>query len=860
MKLTYCDLYTDEGLTSLHQAFLQTQPSENLLERAVALQTFLENAFGSNCHDDISDQIFAQNFRRQFVQRYALMQFGDGAPAPHPQNIPSWAHDVWKRFQNGENVENEARYAAWAARQPNPHPWLSHPLPREWEPYLLQASGTRADFSLADPGLSRDAAYKEAFYCIGCHKQSKDSCSKGMPGENPLGVQRTGCPLGQKISEMAVLTQQGQWLAALALAMINNPLIAGTGHRICTACMDACIYQKQDPVRIPGLESHLLQNLYKVPYGFEIYRLLTLWNPLSPQPLPLNPTGRHALVAGLGPAGMMISHGLLRQGHSVRAVDGLHIRTLPDALRTQELLRRLPDKKDPAWEKDGFGGVMTYGITARWDASHLLVLRLLLERHPRFELKGNIRLGSTTTIARLREVGFDHIALCLGAGAPSKPNPPLLKGSRFAHDFLMGLHLQRKPPKVELPCIVVGGGLTAVDAATEVLVWLRQQLGTDLPPNAVTLLYRRPLGQSPAWRLNADEVRAAAEEGVHIIDNMTPLATVCDNEGRVTGLHVKKADGEEIALPAKTVLLATGTDHHTLEEHDLPNPKNLNKHEFLIEKDISVLGDVHPYYRGSVVEAMASAKNALPIIHESIMTSSTTLSDIRTFWNNLGYTWHQPEAIGHKLWHIKIKAPEAARAFQPGQFFRISVRYHAPIPLTGAWVDGDDISMLMQETPFTQPLIDALNAGEYPGFMGPTGAPTHIPHNNKVQLVGSGFGHGALLPIAQRMKQQGCTITYIGEDDGTYTKWRPRIEEWVDACHWFTDMPPGLNPTDYTLIIGPPAFLKKLRQQTLPDESFACLTSSMQCMMKGLCGRCLTPVGQDTYVWACAEQDQPLKN
>ena len=46
--------------------------------------------------------------------------------------------------------------------------------------------------------------------------------------------------------------RDGYAVAALAIAVIDNPMIAGTGHRICNDCMKACIYQKQDPVDIPA--------------------------------------------------------------------------------------------------------------------------------------------------------------------------------------------------------------------------------------------------------------------------------------------------------------------------------------------------------------------------------------------------------------------------------------------------------------------------------------------------------------------------------------------------------------------------------------------------------------------------------
>ena len=79
----------------------------------------------------------------------------------------------------------------------------------------------------------------------------------------------------------------------------------GTGHRICNDCMKACIFQKQEPVNIPQIETRVLTEVLALPWGLEIYRLLTRWNPLNverPHARPYN--GKNVLVVGLGPAGL----------------------------------------------------------------------------------------------------------------------------------------------------------------------------------------------------------------------------------------------------------------------------------------------------------------------------------------------------------------------------------------------------------------------------------------------------------------------------------------------------------------------------------------------------------------------------
>src|SRR5439155_1463263 len=113
----------------------------------------------------------------------------------------------------------------------------------------------RDGFRLTDPRMSAREVRSEIDYCIYCHEREKDSCAKGFAEKdspryrkNPLGTPLTGCPLEERISEMHTAAREGDFLSALALVCIDNPMAPGTGHRICNDCMKACVYQKQDPV------------------------------------------------------------------------------------------------------------------------------------------------------------------------------------------------------------------------------------------------------------------------------------------------------------------------------------------------------------------------------------------------------------------------------------------------------------------------------------------------------------------------------------------------------------------------------------------------------------------------------------
>src|SRR5438093_3201256 len=302
----------------------------------------------------------------------------------------------------------------------------------------------RKGFVLTDPGTDLVGALDQANYCIWCHTQRKDSCSKGLrekpPADapqkvifkkSPFGVTLAGCPLEEKISEFHTLKSQGNALSALAVIVIDNPMVAVTGHRICNDCMKSCIYQKQEPVNIPQVETRTLKDVLELPWGFEIYSLLTRWNPLNfRRPLPLPATGRKVPIAGMGPAGFTLAHYLMNDGHAVVGIDGLKIEPLPaqfsgvNADGTRAKFEPIRDVKTLYESLDdrvmaGFGGVAEYGITVRWDKNFLKLARLLLERRTEFAMYGGVRFGGTVALEDALELGFDHVALAMGAGKPT---------------------------------------------------------------------------------------------------------------------------------------------------------------------------------------------------------------------------------------------------------------------------------------------------------------------------------------------------------------------------------------------------------------------------------------------------------
>src|SRR5258708_7364436 len=562
---------TDRALADKLTAARATPPaaaaeSELLIALAPHVEDFIAKLFRIEAeaqalaekHNELAP---LYSVKRQFVQRRALhkvkpaeLQQFDPAAAQFATEL-DFARKVSRWLQDepahAKELELAARYAAWAVTTPAgkarhaagvlfkaPQKLdfmrlvpVRTETARGFAEHRLEHLRHREGFALTDAGTDLVGALDEANYCIWCHEQNKDSCAKGLKEKAPaegfrktvFGVPLAGCPLEEKISEFHMVKARGQPLAALGIIAVDNPMMAATGHRICNDCMKSCIYQKQDPVDIPQAETRTLKDVLELPWGFEIYSLFTRWNPFDlRRPTPKAPTGRRVLIVGLGPAGFTLAHHLMNDGHTVVGIDGLKIEPLDPAISGVDPLghhvafapvKNISQLREPLDSRimAGFGGVAEYGITVRWDKNFLKLIRLLLERRRQFAMFGGVRFGGTLTIDEAFADGFDHIALCAGAGRPTVLEIPngFARGVRAASDFLMALQLTGAAKResianlqIRLPIVVIGGGLTAIDTATESLAYYAVQVEKFLQRYET-------LDEKPAW--NAEEKEIAGE-------------------------------------------------------------------------------------------------------------------------------------------------------------------------------------------------------------------------------------------------------------------------------------------------------------------------------------------------------------
>ena len=959
------------------------QRSELIVELAPHLEDFVGKLFGIDAelrelqvrHTELAP---LYSVKRKFVQRKlagrtieqaraidpiavtAELQAFINGPLTETSYVTNVAH--WLEAADGEwkaQLDLAADYATWATLTPEgkakhgdgvlfrlPHKLdMAHLVPIE-EAFIngtvqmslgAEHQRHRDGFHLTDPGADIVSALDQASYCIKCHNQGKDSCSTGLrekTGEfksSTFGVPLAGCPLEEKISEMNQVKGQGNPIGALAIVTIDNPMTAATGHRICNDCMKSCIFQKQDPVDIPQVETRTLKDVLELPWGFEIYSLLTRWNPLNVvQPLPRKPSGKKVLVVGLGPAGFTLSHHLMNDGHTVVAVDGLKIEPLPEHLcgvdafgkrHTFGPLRNIGDIYDRLDTRvmSGFGGVSEYGITVRWNKNFLKVVRLLLERRDQFTMFGSVRFGGTMTVDSAFEMGFDHISLCMGAGRPTviPMKNGLARGIRQSSDFLMALQLTGAAKtqslanlQVRMPIVVIGGGLTAIDTATESFAYyvvqvekfllryeeLAEVLGEAFvdeswtadesevaaeflahgrairaerataakegrPPHLIDLLnswggvtvaYRRRMIDAPSYTLNHEEVTKAMEEGIHFAECLTPEEVEIDPFGAASSLVLRKqkfdettgkflASDEMVTFPARTILIAAGTQPNTvLAREDEANVKIDGRYFQALDEEgqpakpersakpkvvrvlmslrpdgraISFFGDLHPSFAGNVVKAMGSAKQGYPVVSRMLArVSQSDVSDkklVATLNDGLRAVVHEVVRLTPNIVDVIVRSPIAARAFLPGQFYRFqnyeslairtggTVLSMEALALTGASVDMEKglLSMIVLEMGGSSDLCALLKPGDPVSLMGPTGMPTETPSQETVLLVGGGLGNAVLFSIGQKLRAVGSRVIYFAGYKKIIDRYKvEEIEKAADAITWCSDEAPGFTP------------------------------------------------------------------
>lgn len=328
----------------------------------------------------------------------------------------------------------------------------------------------------------------------------------------------TACPTGIDIPLFIRQIQTGMAEAA-ARTIFSQNILGGTCARVCpteTLCEGACVREAAEgkPVEIGRLQRHATDAL-----------MAKDGHPFHRAPA----TGFRVAVVGAGPAGLACAHRLALHGHDVVIFEA----------------------------REKAGGLNEYGIAAYKVPGSFAQDEVdwLLEIGG-ITVRTGVRLGRDLSLDELRS---DFDAVFLGIGLPGV-NALRVEGEATANvhdavDFIAGLRQTRDRSKIPVGrnVVVIGGGMTAVDAAVQ-----SKLLGAE----TVTIVYRRSRARMGA---SVHEQLHAVSKGVRIITGATPLRVLGDlkTEGvefvyTTDGKAGPQPGAETFTLPADQVFKAIG--------------------------------------------------------------------------------------------------------------------------------------------------------------------------------------------------------------------------------------------------------------------------------------------------------------
>jgi NADPH-dependent glutamate synthase beta subunit-like oxidoreductase len=694
--------------------------------------------------------------------------------------------------------------------------------------------------------------------CLVCHDRKKDSCRDGLKKDetlvkDDLGNVLNGCPLRQRISEMICLKQDNYHIGALMCAIIDNPLLPLTGEKICNDCQKSCILHNHSGIDIPLIESRILQNIIDLQNGREVYLMLAKFSKFIFTEKYLSFKGKNAFLAGAGPANLSLAYYLLQNDVNVVMVDNLN--------------EGFNEDKDSLEGRNcsGIGGVLEYGVTARWNKKNIdLAKELLLDLGLRFI--GGVKFGSQITSKNIIDYGFDLISIGLGCGMPKIPNniDKNIDGIMTANDLLYSLHINGKHRinndlllKIKPPVCVLGLGLTAVDVATEAQVIMNKLY----PGEKVSLIYSNELNKSKAYRINHYELQSAVDQGVMIIENQQLGFINKDENGRVSELKMRSGDEIDCA----TLILAIGTNQNISIAKNEDNFILLKNEMYKIDDDlftnncikncsIIVVGDANYNYSGSVVKALASGRDCLEVVNKALQKRTKNLIDIDDFCNKFTSIIEEKITYQDRFILLKIKSEFIVKNSKIGNLVKISIdrddlSYHS-IPATIIDKSTNSFSVIIECIGDNTSKLKKLEINDSISVSGPSGRDMDFTNfSNKLLIISEGRGVIPSLFFAKHLNFLNKSSDIIAIHSCVNNSLINEICKGdcssislFDYQEFVLNDISNYQVEEIILIITKKYFNEILQKvkESFPQKKIHLLSIDveMNCMLEGFCGRC----------------------
>lgn len=327
----------------------------------------------------------------------------------------------------------------------------------------------------------------------------------------------TACPTGIDIPLFIKQIQTGNTTGA-AKTIFDQNWFGNACGKICPTgvlCEGACVYNHQDvkPIDIGRLQNYATDKVIKS--GKQLFS-------------PGEDNGRKVAVIGAGPAGISCACELRTLGYTVDIFEA----------------------------KDKPSGLTVHG-TAPYKITNEEVLNEIeyLQNQLKFTIKYNSPITSKDQLNELEEK-YDAIFLGVGLGPTAQLDLP---GTEFenvvgAVEFIEELRMEQHKIHVPDRVIVIGGGNTAMDAASE-----SARMGAE----EVTLAYRRSKEEMGGYDFEYALARSAGARGLF---NVQPVEIVGDEKARGVKFirtesrngKLEYIDGSEFVMECDLVIKATG--------------------------------------------------------------------------------------------------------------------------------------------------------------------------------------------------------------------------------------------------------------------------------------------------------------